>query len=133
MEDFSEDVRPNDFTEIAAEKFYDTERLAEPQQEYGGRLPNEHNHLVAGIVITALFSVFGLPTLINACKSLIRWRHGNYELALQAARKAKRWKFWGIFLGIIFVLAYVALLIWLDTGGFNDFDFDNYANPDFNY
>lgn len=101
------EVRP--FEEVRTEDF-DVQPIEEEARP--ARLPRKENHLVAGIVLTALFSVFGLPTLINACKSLMRWRRGNYDAALLSARKARRWIAPAIIFGVIVTIAYIVFYIW---------------------
>ncbi|MCQ2279835.1 MAG: CD225/dispanin family protein [Bacteroidales bacterium] len=82
------------------------------QEEMPARLPKNKDHLIAGIIITAFFNVFGLPVLINACKARLRWRHKNYELALASAKKSGRWIAPSIIIGVLFLTALIALYVW---------------------
>lgn len=89
-------------------------------EERPARLPRNYDHLVAGIVLTALFSVLGLPVLINACKARLRWKHKNYDLALASARKSKRWIAPCIIIGVIFWVAFFALCFWIAFSAVSD-------------
>lgn len=88
------------------------EHIQPVQEEMPARLPKNKDHLIAGIIITAFFSVFGLPVLINACKARLRWRHKNYELALASAKKSGRWIAPSIIIGVLVLTAFIALYVW---------------------
>lgn len=100
--------------EFTNEEVYNPESplMKAAQEEMPARLPKNKDHLIAGIIITAFFSVFGLPVLINACKARLRWRHKNYELALASAKKSGRWIAPSIIIGVLFLTALIALYVW---------------------
>lgn len=103
------------------------------QEELPTRLPRNKDHLIAGIIITAFFNVFGLPVLINACKARLRWKHKNYELALASARKSGRWIAPSIILGALVITAFIALYIWFIFKFSGSFDHDYYEPSTYNF
>lgn len=106
-----------------------TEQPEHKFEEIPTRLPKNKDHLVAGIILTALFSVFGLPVLINACKARLRWRYKNYDLALASARKSGRWIAPSIILGVLVTTAIIAFYIWAIfevQGGIDTYEPSNY-------
>ena len=85
------------------------------------------NYLIQSILIT-LFCCqpFGIVGIVFASQVNSKYSAGDYKGALQASKEAKKWTKWGflsgIFLGILFLVIYGAIIFFAyENGEFNDF------------
>ena len=78
------------------------------------------NFLVWAILGTIFCCVpFGIASIVNASKVDGLWRSGDYEGAVRAAKNARKWFWWGFWLGILcLIINIVRLLIQANVRGF---------------
>lgn len=78
------------------------------------------NFLVWAILGTIFCCVpFGIASIVNASKVDGLWRSGDYEGAVRAAKNARKWFWWGFWLGILcLIINIVRLVILANVRGF---------------
>lgn len=62
--------------------------------------------LVGTIITLVLFGVMGIPALVYWCRSNASWKNGNYEHALNMAKKSRTWFWIGLGIGIVLLALY---------------------------
>jgi len=80
-----------------------------------GPVPNTPYKPESGLVwgiLTTLFCClpFGIVSIVYASKVDSLWYMGNYEGAMDSARKAKNWAMWAAIIGGVFLLLYIGLV-----------------------
>lgn len=80
------------------------------QQPYHGQpVPN---YLVQSILVTLFCCLpFGIVSIVYAAQVNTKLAAGDYAGAVDASQKAKTWSMWSFGIGLVFGLAYFALMI----------------------
>lgn len=81
-----------------------------------GPVPNSpykpDSGLVWGILTTILCCLpFGIVSIVYASKVDSLWYMGNYQGAMDSAKKAKTWAMWAAITGGAFILIYIILVV----------------------
>ena len=72
--------------------------------------PKPDNYLVWAILSTVLCCIVtGIPSIIYASKVNEAYERGEYEKAVDSAKKAKNWAIAGPVIGVIFWILYIAV------------------------
>lgn len=86
-----------------------------------GPVPNTPYKPESGLVwgiLTTLFCClpFGIVSIVYASKVDSLWYMGNYEGAMDSARKAKNWAMWAAIIGGVFLVAYIVAIVVFGVG-----------------
>lgn len=75
--------------------------------------PKPTSYLVLSILATIFCCLpFGIPAIVYSAKVDSHWNAGRYLEAQDASRKAKTWMLISVIIGVLGVLAYVAIVFW---------------------
>ena len=70
------------------------------------------NYLVQSILVTLFCCLpFGIVSIVYAAQVNSKLAAGDYAGALEASQKAKTWSMWSFIIGLVFSLAYFALMM----------------------
>lgn len=86
-----------------------------------GPVPNTPYKPDSGLVwgiLTTLFCClpFGIVSIVYASKVDSLWYMGNYEGAMDSAKKAKNWAMWAAIIGGVFLVAYIVAIVVFGVG-----------------
>lgn len=86
-----------------------------------GPVPNTPYKPDSGLVwgiLTTLFCClpFGIVSIVYASKVDSLWYMGNYQGAMDSAKKAKNWAMWAAIIGGVFLVAYIVAIVVFGVG-----------------
>ena len=86
-----------------------------------GPVPNTPYKPDSGLVwgiLTTLFCClpFGIVSIVYASKVDSLWDMGNYQGAMDSAKKAKNWAMWAAIIGGVFLVAYIVAIVVFGVG-----------------
>ena len=87
-----------------------------PAEEAAPRPPMPKTWLVESILVTIFCCLpFGIVGIVNAAAVSSAYNTGNYMLAQEKSKAAKKWTMWGLIVGLVGIILYV--IFWIAMVG----------------